>query len=497
MTEKNLFEEFLESNNESKNIPDEVTSENVEPKSIEDKIEKIFPSEMETEEITISAEEIIPQPPEMSEIEEDFEATEIIRGYSNNDSEEIQSEIPENPHFKDEAVFYYPPVNHSQPVKEKKKGNFARFMSIFMAFVLGSGLTFAASLTYMKEAVKEEVAKISYDNGISKPSQTPSEAATPIAYDNRKMLSVVEIAKNVGPTVVGIISRVERQTFFGIPQIAEGSGSGIIITGDGYIITNNHVVEGAKELKVILNNGKEHTATLIGTDPRTDLAVIKIDVTSIQYATLGDSHELAVGELAVAIGNPLGNELAGSVTVGVISALNRSITVEDKKLNLIQTDAAINPGNSGGALVNSYGEVIGINTVKMSATGVEGIGFAIPINEAKPIAEDLMKNGYVKGRPIIGIGGRNVTEQDSQNYEIPVGIYVSEVSPYSSAERAGIKYGDVIIKINGISIKTIEELNQEKEKFKAGDTVSITYVRDGAENTVQMLLQEEKPQLLD
>ena len=468
-----------------------------QPKSIEDKIEKIFPislEESEEIEITVEAAEALPIDDEVI-----FESTEnneykkdIIEFYDNLKVEEPKYAPSEEAHYKDETILYYPPQ------KEKRNFTFAkRLFSLLLAFMLGSGVTFFAANELMEKAVKNEVAKISYNNGISKPSQTPTEAATPISYENKKMLSVVEIAKLVGPAVVGIVSKVERQTFFGIPQIAEGSGSGIIITSDGYIVTNNHVVEGAKELKVILNNGKEHDAKLIGADPRTDLAVVKIDVTGIHAATLGDSAQLAVGELAVAIGNPLGNELAGSVTVGVISALNRSITIDDRKLNLIQTDAAINPGNSGGALVNNYGEVIGINTVKMSATGVEGIGFAIPINETKPIVEDLMKNGYVNGRPIIGISGRNVSEQDSKNYNLPVGVYVAEVSPYSSAERAGIKYGDVITKINDVSVKTIEELNLEKENFKAGDTVSITFIREGVEKTVQLLLQEEKPQLLD
>ena len=476
---------------------EEVTTEEVTPeiKSIEDKIEKIFPSDIseeasETEEAEETSNEVI------INILEDVNNQSAILENEENVSEfvsETEDEAPTVGLYKNESVFYYPPA-----AKKKKNSKFFKmFLATFLAFVFGSGITMAGSFIIMQDIIKDEVAKITYDNGISKPSQTPTEAATPISYENKPMLSVVEIAKHVGPTVVGIVSKVERATFWGIPQLTEGSGSGIIITGDGYIITNNHVVESAKELKVILNNGKEHDARLIGTDPRTDLAVIKIEVAGIQYATLGNSEQLAVGELAVAIGNPLGNELAGSVTVGVISALNRSITVEDKKLNLIQTDAAINPGNSGGALVNSYGEVIGINTVKMSATGVEGIGFAIPINEAKPIVEDLMKDGYVKGRPVIGISGRSVSEQDSKNYNIPVGIYVAEATPYSSAERAGIKTGDVIIKINGIDIKTIDELNQEKEKFKAGDTVTVTFIREGEEKTVDLVLQEEKPQLLD
>jgi serine protease Do len=386
---------------------------------------------------------------------------------------------------------YYPAV-----IPEKKKGGFKRIFSIFMAFVIGAGLTAGVGYSAMKELVASEIAKANYNNGISvpvNPSLTPTQAATPIAAGDKKLLSTVEIARNVGPTVVGINSKTQVQSFWGMPQTAEGSGSGILISQDGYIVTNNHVIEGANEIKVILNNGKEHQAKVIGSDSRTDLAVIKIDVTGIKYAVLGDSSTLQVGELAVAIGNPLGNELAGSVTLGIISALNRTITVDNRALNLIQTDAAINPGNSGGALVNNYGEVIGINSIKMKEVGVEGIGFAIPINEAKPVIEDLMNGGYVKGRPVIGIGGRNVTEQDAKAYSIPVGVYITEVAPYSAAELAGIRQRDVVIKFNGVEVKTVEEINTEKEKYKVGDTVKITLNRNGEERVVDLTLLEDKP----
>ncbi|WHH59593.1 trypsin-like peptidase domain-containing protein [Petroclostridium sp. X23] len=304
-------------------------------------------------------------------------------------------------------------------------------------------------------------------------------------------LSVMDIAKKVGPAVVGIINRVQTQGFIR-ETVEQGSGSGIIMSPDGYIITNNHVIEGATEVTVILNTGKKYEARLIGKDAKTDLAVIKIDAEDLHYAQLGDSSKLQVGELAVAIGNPLGQEFAGSVTTGVISALNRTIKVEDKTMTLIQTDAAINPGNSGGALVNSYGKVIGINTIKMSATGVEGIGFAIPANEAKPIIEELIQHGYVTGRPLIGISGRNVTEDIAKMYDLPVGVYVDQVAQNSGAGKAGIQPGDVIVKFNGKTIKTMDELNQEKENFKAGDIVEIEVRRDMKAMTFEVELIEEK-----
>ncbi|MGE4283783.1 MAG: S1C family serine protease [Clostridia bacterium] len=339
------------------------------------------------------------------------------------------------------------------------------------------------------DTIQKEEGDISNSNDTK--SVLPLEPKTIIKDNEKKELSVVDIAKKAGPTVVGIINKVQTRGFIS-GSIEQGSGSGIIISEDGYIVTNNHVIEGAEEVTVTLNTGNKYEAKLIGRDAKTDIAVIKIEAKDLHFAELGESSKLEVGELAVAIGNPLGQEFAGSVTTGVISALNRTIVVEDKSLNLIQTDAAINPGNSGGALVNSYGEVIGINTVKMAASGVEGLGFAIPIDEAKPIINELMAHGYVTGRPLIGIGGRDITNEISRLYDLPVGIYVVQVTPFSGAETAGIKEGDVVIKVNGRAITTMEELNHEKDKFKAGDTIEIVVVRQGETKTVKVKLTEEK-----
>lgn len=386
--------------------------------------------------------------------------------------------------------------------KGKKKNKKFRIpakkvLSFVLAMVIGSGVTLGVGSLYVPKLVKNEVQK-NYVSGALKddkvnPSMTAEQSATPVANSDKKLLSVVEIAKKVGPTVVGINTKTQSMSIFGRMQESEGSGSGIILTADGYIVTNNHVIDGANSITVVLSDGKEYEAKLTGADSRTDLAVIKIDAANLPYATLGNSSDLQVGELAVAIGNPLGNELAGTVTGGYISALNRSIIVDDKEFNLIQTDAAINPGNSGGALVNNYGEVIGINSVKMSAEGVEGIGFAIPIDTAKPIIEDLKTSGYVTGRPVIGIGGRNVTQQDSVYYNIPVGIYVSQISPYSAAEKAGLQIGDVITEFNGEKVTTVDELNGKKEAYKVGDTVTLTYVRNGETRKSNLTLTEEKP----
>lgn len=385
----------------------------------------------------------------------------------------------------------------SEPESATRKKGKTRTVSLILAFAIGAGAMSVVSFLALPKLVQREMGKISgnsYYYAAPNPSMTSEQAGAP-NQEGKKLLSVVEISRKVGPAVVGINTKVQRQTIFGTSALASGSGSGIILSADGYIVTNNHVIEGASEITVLLSDGAEHQAVLIGADARTDLAVIKIEGDSFPAATLGSSAAIQVGELAVAIGNPLGNELAGSVTGGYISALNRSITVDDQVFNLIQTDAAINPGNSGGALVNNYGEVIGINSVKMSASGVEGIGFAIPIDEAKPIIDDLIANGYVKGRPVIGIAGRDVSEHDSMYYDIPVGIYVVETSPFSAAERAGIRTGDVIVEVNGVKVKTMDELNKEKEKHKAGDSVVITVIRGEETMEIPLVLQEDKPQL--
>lgn len=325
-------------------------------------------------------------------------------------------------------------------------------------------------------------------------------AVTQVVYnpENRKELTTVEIGKLVGPTVVGVTTIIETETysFFGqrMPYESEGSGSGIIISADGYIVTNNHVIDGAKTIKVILNNSKEYEAKIVGTDPKTDLAVLKIDGEDLPVAVIGDSDALEAGERCVAIGNPLGQDLAGSLTQGIISALNRTLTVDNVNYTLLQTDAAINPGNSGGALVNTYGEVIGINTVKIGSSEIEGLGFAIPSNNAKPIIEDLINHGYVKGRPQIGVTLIYVTEQEARYYNIPAaGLFVSDVSAGSGAATAGVRKGDVILKCNGKEVKSSEEINAIRDQFKAGDIISLTVNRDGSVMELKVKLTEEKP----
>lgn len=313
-------------------------------------------------------------------------------------------------------------------------------------------------------------------------------------------LTIPEVVDKVMPSVVGISASVEQKYFFGFQsgtQMAVSTGTGIIMSGDGYIITNAHVVADASAVKVVLlEDDSEYDATIVGADSQADIAVLKINASGLTAAQFGSSDDLLVGEAAIAIGNPLGFELSGSVTCGIISALNRKITIDDRTMNLIQTDAAINAGNSGGPLINSYGQVIGINSAKMSSSytsaSIEGLGFAIPISEAQTIINDLINFGYVTGRPQLGLSLYDVSENDSVRYNIPVGAYVSALDEDGAAAKAGIKKGDVIVGADGEEIKTAEELNEIKNKHGAGDVMKITVMRDGQKLEFDVTLQEQK-----
>lgn len=320
-----------------------------------------------------------------------------------------------------------------------------------------------------------------------------------------------DIVDEIMPSVVGIsatfeVSREYSSWGWGFQtetraQEVPCTGTGIVMTEDGYIVTNAHVIYmsqynagKAKSVSVLFNDEKEYDAEIIAYDIETDLAVLKIDETGFTPATFGDSDDLRVGELVIAVGNPLGFELFGSVTSGIVSALNREISINEKRMTLIQTDTAINEGNSGGPLLNSCGQVVGINSAKISSSlgsaSVEGLGFAIPINDAKVIIDDLINNGHVTGRPQIGISAVDVTEAYSSYLGLPMGIYVRDISEGSAAEEAGIRVGDVIIGINDEAVSTMEELNSIKNKFKAGETVTLKIYRDGEDLDIPLVLHE-------
>lgn len=392
--------------------------------------------------------------------------------------------------------------------KVKRKSNIKTAISlILVSSVISSSLVGGFLYTKFSAELKNQTALLQNSLKTANVVNTSTPTASNLNLTKTALTkgsSVTEIAKKVGPSIVGIrMTYNSNQYWFSGDSQGQsaGEGSGIIISTDGYIMTNYHVVEYADPknqtsqsttLEVFLPDKRQATAKFIGGDSKNDLAVIKIELNNLPVAELGDSSSLEVGEQAVAIGNPLGMEFAGSVTAGVISALNRSVTMEDKTLNLIQTDAAINPGNSGGALVNSQGQVIGINTVKISVTGVEGLGFAIPINEAKPIIDQLMMFGYVKGRPFIGISGREITQALAKTYNLPQGIYIADVTSGSGADKAGLKKGDIVVSLAGQDVKTMKDLDAIKKNSKAGDTVDITIVRNGEKLTLKLTYSEEK-----
>ena len=307
---------------------------------------------------------------------------------------------------------------------------------------------------------------------------------------------VVAVSKIAGNSVVGVKVDYYEQSFFGQLEEGESEGSGIIYSEDGYIITNNHVIEEAVDsnsatVTITLNDGTEYEAEIIGRDETTDLALLKIDAKGLNAAKFGNSDDLQVGELAVAIGNPLGSEFAGSVTAGYISALDRTLTIDSTTYKLIQTDAAINPGNSGGALVNSKGEIIGINSAKISSTGVEGLGFAIPINEALEIIEQLKVTGKII-RPYIGIYGLDLDETTARRNKLVEGVYVYQVYTNTPAQKAGISRGDIIVGIDGKDVTTKQELNEIKNSKNIGDTVELKLYRNGKYETIKVTLDSDE-----
>jgi serine protease Do len=305
--------------------------------------------------------------------------------------------------------------------------------------------------------------------------------------DEEGALCLQDIYSSVIDSVVSISSMTSSGT---------SSGTGIIMSQDGYVITNHHVITGALVISVLTNDNQEFEAALVGSDEMSDLAVLKIDARGLQAAEFGDSSKLRVGDSVVAIGDPLGVQLRGTMTNGIISAINRDLTVGDRTMTLIQTNAALNNGNSGGPLINCYGQVIGINTVKMSSyctatASVEGLGFAIPISVAKPIIDELIENGYVAGRPAIGISGDSLPSYYRTYYRLPEGVYVTSVNEGSDAKAKGIREGDIVTAINGEKICSIDELNTVKNQYAAGDEVTLTVYRSGTYYEVTVTLVDQ------
>lgn len=388
----------------------------------------------------------------------------------------------------------------------EKKFNFGFAKNVLAPFlfgVIGSVTVIAVSLNVptIKENIVKKLVSVESPNSYGDNTNT--------ANINTQMVSLVGysetgvgVASKVRPSIVGIeVEYSVNSIFYKNKSTATAAGSGIIISEDGYILTNNHIVNSSstsyyyelgkanKVTVTLYNDSTKYDATIVGTDSQTDLAVIKIEKNELKAAELGDSDAVQVGEFAMAIGNPLG--LADSVTAGIVSAVNREVSDQDGNSYVaIQTDASINSGNSGGALVNSKGQVIGVNTLKLSGTGVEGVGFAIPINSTKEIYEQLIQYNKVK-RPYIGIGGIDLDEQTAEDRNLVVGIYIKTIEDFSAGEKAGLKIGDVIIEVDGTKVTKMDELNAIKNQKQIGDTLKLKVFREGKEKEITVTLQEQ------
>ena len=315
---------------------------------------------------------------------------------------------------------------------------------------------------------------------------SPAAPATPASEDEADgALSLQEIYKKCIGSVVSITASA---------QSGKSSGTGIVLSADGYLITNHHVIENAQVIAVQTSDDRQFQASIIGSDEASDLAVLKVEADDLQPAEFGDSDKLAVGDRVVAIGDPLGAQLRGTMTSGIVSAINRDLEVNDRTMTLIQTDAALNNGNSGGPLINCYGQVIGINTMKLRSyysTTAEGLGFAIPMAVAKPILEELMENGYVAGRPAIGISYDTLPLAFRIYYNLPEGVYISAVYDGSDAQAKGVTAGDIITAVNGTRVTSIDELNRVKNQFTAGDSITLTLYNGGSYRDVEVTLIDQ------
>ena len=399
--------------------------------------------------------------------------------------------------------------NTNKVIKVKNKKDFSFAKNILVPF--SSGLAGAALVVGLCVGVSP-IRGLIANNLSAANDSTPIVTATTVSNINTSQISLsdysdtsVGVAAKVLPSVVGIEVEYKVNSFFlKNSGSATAEGSGVIISEDGYILTNNHVISSsssssyyelgdATSIKVYLYNDETpYTATIIGKDEQSDLAVVKIEKDGLTAAELGDSNSIQVGEWCMAIGNPLG--MKSSVTTGTISAVNREVTEEDGQvLNVIQTCAAINSGNSGGALVNSQGQVIGINTMKASGTGIEGVGFAIPINTTKSIYSDLINYSKVK-RAYLGISGIDITDEiikSNPKLNLVKGIYIKTIEDFSSAEKGGLQVADIIIKVDNKDVSSLQELKEYVQSKNIGDTIEITYIRDSKTKTSKITLQEQ------
>ena len=384
-----------------------------------------------------------------------------------------------------------PQAAASKPPKKRRKHSGGRIARSAIALVLAAAMGFAGGF------VGARVGNAGNKVVIQQVERTDSSAASGTAVSSSGM-TTSQVSEMVSPSVVVITTEqvvYSQWSWYGQNQVESGAGSGVIISSDGYILTCAHVVSGASQITVTIGD-TDYTATVVGEDDTSDVAVLKIDATGLTPATVGDSDSLSVGDSVLAVGNPLG-ELGGTVTSGIVSALNRSVTIQGSSstntMSLIQMDASVSPGNSGGGLFNMNGELIGLVNAKSSSSDAEGLGFAIPINDAIQVAQDLLENGYVSGRPYMGITYIAVTDaQTAAQLNVNAyGVYVVDVVQGGPADKAGLKAGNRIVSIDGTEIAQKDDLGTLMQQHTAGDTLSITVARDGQMQTVSLTLGEK------
>ena len=381
--------------------------------------------------------------------------------------------------------------------KTARRGALIGFLVIFLLLIGGTALGIFGGSFILTRAMNAMV------NAQNNKAETYPEEIEPSEEDDQSGIilqssdgdrpvlittyDVSDLVEQAGHSVVGIVT--ESYSSFS----SSGTGTGIIMDSSGYIITNNHVIDGGNSITVVMEDGTNYPAYLIGADAQTDIAVLKVETQQpLPAATFGDSDALRLGEPAIVIGNPGGLDLQGTVTSGIISATDRQITMDTNTMTLIQTDAAINPGNSGGPLLNKYGQVVGVTSSKISANGFEGLGFAIPMTTVKPIVEELIEHGYVSGRPLVGVACRRISPMAAAFYNMPQGLLVDQVASDSNAAAAGLQQNDIIAGIDGVAVTSVSEACILRNRHKAGESITLSIYRSGQLIELSFALNEQQ-----
>lgn len=392
---------------------------------------------------------------------------------------------PEPPRYGEQ-----PPAGGNASAHSQPGGKKPRKAPRIIAAALGMALIGGAAGGGAAYAVMGQYQQPVAATGETAPAATvPTQGTAAAAGTGTNEIS--QVVNKASASVVEIVTEIPTNNFFAMQSTVAGAGSGVILTADGYIVTNHHVIEDASTVTIRTQDGTEYNAVLVGTDPKTDLAVIKVEAQGLTPVDFADSDSIQVGELAVAIGNPLG-ELGGTVTSGIISATGREITIDGEAMNLLQTSAAVNPGNSGGGLFDGNGNLVGVVNAKSSGVGVEGLAFAIPANTVREVTDDIINNGYVTGRPQFGISVIEISDpRDLLTYRLNrPGIYIAEVKNSAS----GFKAGDRIVSVDGVEIETSGDVSAALNSHEVGDTVTVTVERDGQNTDVSVTLIEQVPE---